>query len=133
MVFITLFIVTPPPHTHTHVQPEWYFTQVSAWIRDHTHFLETEVQPLLHRESGFSHVDIRVREETVGTNYHETGPNLSFQLTKKTTQKLILVTKIPTYTVFPPPHPHTPAGVHSWSPPRSGVQAPPRHARYSLR
>ncbi len=50
-------------HTHTHTitlsQPEWYLTQVSTWITDHTHFLDSELQPLLHG-TPFSETDARV-------------------------------------------------------------------------
>lgn len=33
--------------TNSKEKPEWFFTQVSTWITDHTHFMETEVQPTL--------------------------------------------------------------------------------------
>ena len=42
------------------LQPEWYFTQVSGWIGDHTYFLENTVQPLLI-ELDCAHIDARVR------------------------------------------------------------------------
>lgn len=32
-------------------QPEWYFTQVLTWIRDHCDFLEKSIQPLLEEET----------------------------------------------------------------------------------
>ena len=42
------------------LQPEWYFTQVSGWIGDHTYFLENAVQSLL-MELDCAHIDARVR------------------------------------------------------------------------
>ncbi|XP_060066589.1 RAD50-interacting protein 1-like [Ylistrum balloti] len=30
-------------------KPEWYFAQVLGWIRDHTHFLDQRVQPILSK------------------------------------------------------------------------------------
>lgn len=32
-------------------KPEWYFTQVLTWIRDHCDFLEKSIQPLLEEET----------------------------------------------------------------------------------
>ena len=29
------------------LQPEWYFTQILGWIKDHQEFLSTRIQPLL--------------------------------------------------------------------------------------
>lgn len=46
--------------TNCKEKPEWYFTQVSSWIRDHAYFLENNIQPLLEG-STFHHVDARVR------------------------------------------------------------------------
>ena len=40
-------------------QPEWYFTQVLSWIRDHMDFMETRIQPLLI-EAGKSSIDAKV-------------------------------------------------------------------------
>ncbi|GAB1607404.1 RAD50-interacting protein 1-like [Argonauta hians] len=37
--------------TNSLEKPEWYFTQVLAWIRDHCDFLEQTVQPILDQES----------------------------------------------------------------------------------
>ena len=48
------------------LQPEWYFTQVSGWIGDHTYFLENTVQPLL-MELDCAHIDARVRLFNVTT------------------------------------------------------------------
>ena len=39
-------------------QPEWYMSQVLAWIRDHSSFLEEKIQPLL--EVAGVRVDVRV-------------------------------------------------------------------------
>ena len=39
-------------------QPEWYMSQVLAWIRDHSSFLEEKIQPLL--EVAGVCVDVRV-------------------------------------------------------------------------
>eukprot|EP00731_Ephydatia_muelleri_P029349 Em0020g993a len=33
--------------TNMKEKPEWYFTQVSTWINDHSHFMEKIVQPLM--------------------------------------------------------------------------------------
>ena len=41
------------------LQPEWYLSQVLAWIRDHSSFLEEKIQPLLD-VTGVA-VDVRVR------------------------------------------------------------------------
>ena len=41
-------------------QPEWYFTQVLSWIRDHMDFMEKRIQPLLI-EAGKSSIDAKVR------------------------------------------------------------------------
>ena len=41
-------------------QPEWYFTQVLSWIRDHMDFMEKRIQPLLI-ETGKSSIDAKVR------------------------------------------------------------------------
>lgn len=30
-------------------QPEWYFTQVLNWIRNHSDFLQHTIQPILRR------------------------------------------------------------------------------------
>lgn len=48
------------------LQPEWYFTQLSSWIRDHTHFLEQKVQPLLDI-ADLSHINALVSQ-----SYHVT-------------------------------------------------------------
>ncbi|KAL4240718.1 RAD50-interacting protein 1 [Mactra antiquata] len=39
-------------------KPEWYFTQVLSWIRDHSDFLDQRIQPLL-REAGKKQVDAK--------------------------------------------------------------------------
>ena len=31
------------------MQPEWFFTQVLTWIRDHSNFLVTNIQPILDK------------------------------------------------------------------------------------
>ncbi|XP_071840585.1 RAD50-interacting protein 1-like [Apostichopus japonicus] len=30
-------------------KPEWYFTQILNWVRDHSHFLEQTIQPILNK------------------------------------------------------------------------------------
>ena len=41
------------------LQPEWYFTQILNWLRDHLDFLDKKIQPLL-RETGNQAVDAKV-------------------------------------------------------------------------
>ena len=53
-------------------QPEWYFTQVLSWIRDHMDFMETRIQPLLI-EAGKSSIDAKVRLIT----YNDTCSKIS--------------------------------------------------------
>ena len=55
------------------LQPEWYMSQVLAWIRDHSSFLEEKIQPLLE-VTGVG-VDVRVSiimmiEAATGELYH---------------------------------------------------------------
>ncbi|XP_053393642.1 RAD50-interacting protein 1-like isoform X2 [Mercenaria mercenaria] len=40
-------------------KPEWYFTQILSWIRDHLDFLDQRIQPLL-REAGKQTVDSKL-------------------------------------------------------------------------
>nr|XP_006814775.1 PREDICTED: RAD50-interacting protein 1-like [Saccoglossus kowalevskii] len=40
-------------------KPEWYFTQVLNWIRDHCTFLDNTVQPMLNK-AGLANLDARV-------------------------------------------------------------------------
>ncbi|XP_070580995.1 RAD50-interacting protein 1-like isoform X1 [Ptychodera flava] len=40
-------------------KPEWYFTQVLNWIRDHCDFLDQVVQPILNK-AGLTNLDARV-------------------------------------------------------------------------
>lgn len=40
-------------------QPEWYFTQILSWLRDHLDFLDQRIQPLL-REAGKQQIDSKV-------------------------------------------------------------------------
>ncbi|CAH1793862.1 unnamed protein product, partial [Owenia fusiformis] len=39
-------------------KPEWFFTQVLSWIRDHTDFLVKKIQPVLDR-SNYTHIDAK--------------------------------------------------------------------------
>lgn len=39
-------------------KPEWYLTQILAWISDHSHFIEQSVQTLLEKE-GMIHINAR--------------------------------------------------------------------------
>jgi len=41
------------------LQPEWYFTQILNWLRDHLDFLDKKIQPLL-KETGNQAVDAKV-------------------------------------------------------------------------
>jgi hypothetical protein len=43
--------------TNSKDKPEWYLTQVSTWINDHTQFIEQELQPALSRDI---HLNIKV-------------------------------------------------------------------------
>lgn len=40
-------------------QPEWYFTQVLNWIKNHSDFLQHTIQPILHR-TDYDSVDAKV-------------------------------------------------------------------------
>lgn len=40
-------------------QPEWYFTQVLNWIKNHSDFLQHTIQPILQRTE-FKSVDAKV-------------------------------------------------------------------------
>ncbi|XP_048248594.1 RAD50-interacting protein 1-like [Haliotis rufescens] len=40
-------------------KPEWYFTQVLSWIRDHTDFLMINIQPLL-KEAGHDNLNAKI-------------------------------------------------------------------------
>ncbi|XP_071948017.1 RAD50-interacting protein 1-like [Antedon mediterranea] len=40
-------------------RPEFYFSQILAWLRDHADFLDNEIQPILDREE-MSHVSARM-------------------------------------------------------------------------
>ena len=40
-------------------QPEWYFTQVLNWIKNHSDFLQHTIQPILQRTE-FGSVDAKV-------------------------------------------------------------------------
>ena len=40
-------------------QPEWYFTQVLNWIKNHSDFLQHTIQPILERTE-FGSVDAKV-------------------------------------------------------------------------
>ena len=43
------------------VQPEWYLTLVSNWLRDHTPILEKKVQPILEERGIASGISAKVR------------------------------------------------------------------------
>jgi len=40
-------------------QPEWYFTQLLTWIRNHQEFLKKRIQPELEKAE-FGHIDALV-------------------------------------------------------------------------
>lgn len=40
-------------------KPEWYFTQILSWIRDHQKFCVTHIQSICDK-LGFVHVDVKV-------------------------------------------------------------------------
>ena len=42
------------------LQPEWYFTQILTWIRDHRDFLQKRIQPLLN-EADLNYIDAVVK------------------------------------------------------------------------
>ena len=41
------------------MQPEWYFTQILTWLRDHQEFLKERIQPELEK-AGFGHISALV-------------------------------------------------------------------------
>ena len=41
-------------------QPEWYLTQVSSWLCDHTPILDQRIQPVLDSLEGYQHVSAKV-------------------------------------------------------------------------
>lgn len=41
-------------------KPEWYFTQILSWIRDHVDFVVKWIQPLIDK-LGMHHIDVKVR------------------------------------------------------------------------
>ncbi|EDV20641.1 uncharacterized protein TRIADDRAFT_31481 [Trichoplax adhaerens] len=45
--------------TNSIEKPEWYFTQVSNWIRDHSQYLQYTIQPILN-QNNFENVDARI-------------------------------------------------------------------------
>lgn len=40
-------------------KPEWYFTQVLSWIRDHKDFVHKWIQPVINK-FGFHHIEAEV-------------------------------------------------------------------------
>lgn len=40
-------------------KPEWYFTQILSWIRDHTDFVQKWIQPVIDK-LGLHHIDANV-------------------------------------------------------------------------
>lgn len=40
-------------------KPEWYFTQVLAWIKDHSDWIEKMVQPVAN-SAGYEKIDVKV-------------------------------------------------------------------------
>ncbi|XP_033119511.1 RAD50-interacting protein 1-like [Anneissia japonica] len=45
--------------TNNPEKPEFYFTQVLSWIRDHGDFLDTQIQPILNREQ-IAHISAKI-------------------------------------------------------------------------
>lgn len=46
--------------TNRQDKPEWFFTQILTWIKDHVQWVRKNVQPVAD-SIGFGHLDIKVR------------------------------------------------------------------------
>lgn len=45
--------------TNRQDKPEWFFTQILTWIKDHVQWVQKNVQPAAN-STGFDHVDMKV-------------------------------------------------------------------------
>lgn len=45
--------------TNRQDKPEWFFTQVLTWIKDHVQWVQKYVQPVAD-SIGFNHIDVKV-------------------------------------------------------------------------
>lgn len=45
--------------TNRNDKPEWYFTKILSWIRDHTHFVENWIQPTIDK-MGLYYIEVKV-------------------------------------------------------------------------
>ena len=45
--------------TNRQDKPEWFFTQILTWIKDHVQWVQKNVQPAAN-SIGFDHVDMKV-------------------------------------------------------------------------
>lgn len=50
-------------------KPEWYFTQILSWIRDHYKFAVQYVQPVVDR-LGYLHIDVKVSKVVKVSKYN---------------------------------------------------------------
>lgn len=48
-----------PRQTNRADKPEWYFTQILTWIRDHSDFVVKWIQPVIDK-MGLHHIDAKV-------------------------------------------------------------------------
>ncbi|XP_071500381.1 RAD50-interacting protein 1-like isoform X1 [Diadema antillarum] len=92
-------------------KPEWYFTQILNWIRDHTEFLERTIQPILD-EDGTAVIDARTEFirgllHLVAAKLKHDIPELLFdeQLLCHTIDELLLFDKELRSAHYPPSQP----------------------------
>lgn len=45
--------------TNRQDKPEWFFTQILTWIKDHVQWVQKYIQPIVN-SIGFRHLDIKV-------------------------------------------------------------------------
>lgn len=48
--------------TNRQDKPEWFFTQILTWIKDHVHWVQKYVQPVAD-SIGFEYLDVKVYED----------------------------------------------------------------------
>ena len=53
-------------------QPEWFFTQILNWLRDHEDFLDSTIQPILDKsESPWISAQVKYNIFIYNVNYNE--------------------------------------------------------------
>lgn len=54
-----IFHFTGTKQTNRRDKPEWFFTQILTWIKDHADWVARNVQPIA-RSAGYNHINVKV-------------------------------------------------------------------------